>query len=319
MGTTRTRMWITEGNRVHAHHAADFGARDVAAHRDRQWLIARLCGLMEDALQLAGPNVHPPRYAVAAGMITSAQGVHEVPHVKSPTGADDLAAGMCALKLTLREEITLLLVPGVQTVGRQAAVEDISTGDLMRGEETLCIGLLQSGAWLCSMPLLNLGSHWKWIWGDCDGRIAGSRTTMTGEMIHAVQSSTLLAASVHQERPDAFDVEWVQRGVNTARAEGLGRALFCVRLLDHQGQGTPEKRLSYLYGAFLAQEIQFAKQLCRDTGDRVLISGSSALASLWRDCLLSESICAEVIDDGARDAAYLKGLQILAAKSGLLV
>ena len=190
----------------------------------------RLCGLLDDVLKLAGTGVHSPRYAVAAGMTTSAQGMEDVTHAEAPAGVEDLAKRMRAVKLSQRDETTLILVPGVRTGSLQVVVEDISTTDLMRGEETLCMGLLESGVLNSNMLLLNLGSHWKWIWVDRNRRIAGSRTTLTGEMIHAVQTNTLLAASVRQGRPVAFNREWVQHGLRKAQSEGLGRALFCVRL-----------------------------------------------------------------------------------------
>jgi 2-dehydro-3-deoxygalactonokinase len=274
---------------------------------------------MDEVLQSAEPDIPCPRYAVAAGMITSAQGLLEVPHVEAPAGAKELAAGARAVRITDRSDRVLILIPGIRTGGRQVAPEDISSADLMRGEETLCIGLLERGELKGQMSLLNLGSHWKWISVNRDGRIAGSWTTLTGEMIHAVQSNTLLAASVRAGRPDSFDVEWVRRGLHEARAEGLARALFCVRLLHQQGYGTPEERLSYLYGAFLANEIESAKNYCRQYGEKVLITGSLALATLWCECLQSVSISATVIEDREKEAAYLNGLQILAKNSRLLI
>jgi len=319
MGTTRTRVWLTVGNLVLAHGAADFGARNSAAHFDRQWLSARLCGLMDEVVQSAGSDIPFPRYALAAGMITSEQGLLEVPHVNAPAGAKELAAGARAVRIAERNDTVLILMPGIRTGGRQVASEDISNIDLMRGEETLCIGLQERGELTGRMSLLNLGSHWKWISVNDEGRITGSWTTLTGEMIHAVQSNTLLAASVRAGRPETFDLEWMRRGLNEARAEGLARALFCVRLLHQNGCGTPQERLSYLYGAFLAEEIESAKKHCSLYGEKVLITGPSALATLWGECLKSISISATVLEDRTREAAYLNGLHILAKNSGLLI
>ncbi len=318
MGTTRTRVWLVEGDTIYAHKVADFGARDSAARHDRLWLYERLVNIINETYQSAEAAVPYPKYAVAAGMITSVQGPLEVPHIEAPTGAREIAMGMRAANLAQCPALTILLVPGIRTGARQASLDEVSATDLMRGEETLCIGLLESAMLGSNTILLTLGSHWKWISVDADLRIAGSRTTLTGEMIHAIQSNTLLAASLFDRQPQMFDLEWIKRGLREARAHGLGRALFCVRLLDVHGHGTPEQRLAFLYGAFLAEELKSAKDLIG--GDlQVLISGPAALAAVWHECLQEMGIPSSTLEESVRESAYLKGLRVLSMANKLLV
>ena len=309
MGTTRTRAWLTVGAEIEAHCAADFGVRNVAAGESKQWLEQQLCALLDETYaarkttSIACPNV-----IIAAGMITSAQGIAEVPHVETPAGADELAASIHRHPRASRPEWSLLLVPGIRTgplaAGREATLET----DIMRGEETLSIGLLRTGALQPSAALLTLGSHWKWITIDAEKRIARSRTSLTGEMIHAVQANTLLAASLPQRRPDAFDPDWVDLGFREATRSGLGRALFCVRLLEQKGHGTGDQRLSFLYGAFLSGEIEHLSTRTQN----LLISGPPDLARLWQHYLAPTGISADVLEENDRESAYLQGLRSLA-------
>src|SRR5205807_2260285 len=92
----------------------------------------------------------------------------------------------------------IFLVPGVRT---GSLTGDATQADIMRGEETLCLGLLTMGKAVAGGVVLNLGSHWKAIRLDSDGRIAGSVTSLVGEMIYAAQTATILSNSVSPERP----------------------------------------------------------------------------------------------------------------------
>ena len=62
------------------------------------------------------------------------------------------------------------------------------------------MGLVANG--LAPLPgvVLNLGSHWKAISLDENGRIVSSVTSLSGEMIHAVQTTTILTLSARFRR-----------------------------------------------------------------------------------------------------------------------
>ena len=96
---------------------------------------------------------------------------------------------------------------------------------------------------------LALGSHEF----DQYARVGSSVTSMTGKLIHTAQTQTILAGSVPQTRPDVIDRAWLEAGMREQRRSGLARALFCVRLLEQGSDGSPEQRLSFLIGAFLAR------------------------------------------------------------------
>ena len=90
MGTTRTRVWITSNGQVTASLDSDFGARDSDSNYPAA-LEARLTELIDAAIDkasLEGPAARP-RFIVASGMITSKQGLREIPHQLAPAGLED--------------------------------------------------------------------------------------------------------------------------------------------------------------------------------------------------------------------------------------
>src|SRR5262249_47942624 len=148
-----------------------------------------------------------------------------------------------------------LLIPGVRSGTAATGPDAIGETDVMRGEETLCIGLNSLGLIKPPAVVLNLGSHWKAIQIDAEGRIASSITTLSGELIHSAQTQTVLASAVINDRPDRLDQAWIEAGMREERRSGLPRALFCVRLFELAGEGTPQDRLVFMIGAFIAADL----------------------------------------------------------------
>ncbi|HWQ35911.1 MAG TPA: 2-dehydro-3-deoxygalactonokinase [Blastocatellia bacterium] len=311
-GTTNTRVWLMRDDRIIARAAAMTGVRDTARDGSNERLRATLRELIAEVRQ-RGAEAAPdavPSCVVAAGMITSPLGLAEVAHVEVPAGAGELAAGVRRFHFPGITDLPVLLVPGVRSGAPQSTVEAIGQSDVMRGEETLCAGLMASGRVQPPVTVLNSGSHWKAIYLDAEGRIAASITTLSGEMIHAVQTTTILASAVPQMRPAIIDPVWCEAGRREQRRSGLSRALFCVRLLQLQGHGTPEERFAFLAGAFIAADLDaLRRQNALQAERRVFITGGGALAQAWGDALAEVSIPASVLTVDEVEAAFLGGLR----------
>src|ERR1700761_3562936 len=314
MGTTNCRVYVTEGRRVWARVEAGFGVRDAGRDPSSNLLRERLEALMVEAIEKARDAglTARPMFAVGAGMLTSPQGLLDIPHLPAPACEVDLARNMRAVSPPLTGGIELLLAPGVRTGSLSSDLESALQSDVMRGEETLVAGLAASGRIQANSAVLNLGSHWKWIWLDDRKCVSRSRTALTGELIHVTQSHTLLASALPKDKPETLHREWLDRGGREARESGLSRALFCVRLLEQAGHGSPEERLSFLYGAFLETEMLALEhdQSLRGV-ESVCITGPAPLAHAWMEKLRTTISKVEVIDETDRDEAYLEGLRRL--------
>src|SRR5262249_49985678 len=157
---------------------------------------------------------------------------------------------------------------------------------------------------------LNLGSHWKLIKLDQDSRIASSVTSMSGELIHTAQTQTILASSVPQTRPDEIDQTWLEAGMREQRRSGLARALFCVRLLEQGSESSPEQRLAFLIGAYLASDMDamYARGLL-DSHGAVVITGGGAIAEIWRLAFTNCSMRAITLNESEVENGLLTGVR----------
>lgn len=313
MGTTNTRVWLVVDGEVRDRATAMVGVRDTA----RENSTARIrSGLRDLIAELRGraraAGIPDPSHVVAAGMITSASGLAEVPHVRAPADARALAAAVQRHRFPDVTDLDVLLVPGVSTGAQHVPPEEVGDTDVMRGEETLCVGLLARGWLRPGGSLINLGSHWKAIAVDGDARIAASVTSLSGEMVLAAQTQTILASALPQARPTHIDQRWLGAGAREQRRAGLARALFCVRLLEQRADGSAEQRLSFLLGAFAAADVDAL--IARDAlaPDRpVVISGGGPLAGAVASMLAERSIEARLLSEEETESALLAGLHRL--------
>ena len=121
-------------------------------------------------------DAEPGLPVIACGMVGSAQGWSEAAY--RPTPVDVASLGQALHKVRSLRGVDVHIVPGV--------IEQVGLPNVMRGEETQVLGVLQGlGAdMLIGLP----GSHSKWV-EVVEGRITHFDTFMTGE-VFAVLSST---------------------------------------------------------------------------------------------------------------------------------
>ncbi|MFN8004844.1 MAG: 2-dehydro-3-deoxygalactonokinase [Acidobacteriota bacterium] len=310
MGTTNTRIWLVQGGQILAKRQAGVGVRDTARDGSALRIRQALRELIADLLQT---EQAAPQCLIAAGMITSPLGLAEVAHLSAPAGLSELADNVARFSFPDICALPVYLVPGIRSGNASASLADIGERDVMRGEETLCAGLVASGRITPPASILNLGSHWKWIELDAAGRVSGSITSLSGEMIHATQTTTILASAVPSERPETLADDWCAAGRREAQQSGLARALFCVRLLELAGQGTPEERMSYLLGAFIAADlIALQARGALTAGMSVYLTGGGAVAQGWQQALAAASVSAHQLAPDEIETALLKALQRIA-------
>lgn len=287
------------------------GARDTAKDGHDRALRLALRDLIARLRAEAPGDVARPRRVAAAGMITSPQGLVEVPHLAAPAGARELAAAAQERLLPEVCELPFVFVPGVKTTALPGIASGVAATDVMRGEETLCVGLVARGRLASGGALLNVGSHWKLIRIDAEARVAWSVTSLAGEMIQAVRSETILAAGLPSGPLPRPDVPRLLDGMAEARRSGLARALFCVRLLQLSG-ATPDERLSFLAGAFIGSDLdRLQANGMIAPGTPITIAGGDKVGGAWSVAL--EQIGCPVRSLPAEDveAAFVSGLRTI--------
>jgi 2-dehydro-3-deoxygalactonokinase len=321
MGTTNTRVWSMRGADILARAGKQVGVRDSARDRSTTRIQTTLKELIATVQQQASNVMESatPVYVAGAGMISSALGLAEVAHIRTPADVRALSAATRRFQFPEITALPFLLVPGVRSGTDLDDIESIGGDDVMRGEETLCVGLQTLGLVEAPGVVLNLGSHWKAIQLDAQGRIQSSITSLSGEMIDAVLSQTILASSVADNWPKTLSTEWFESGMNEQRQSGLSRALFVVRLLALKNQGTPEDRFSFLLGAFLASDLDPLVARGVLTGEtRIVISGHPSLAEACAYALQSMKIHATVLTEEETEKAFVTGIRSICAQSAAL-
>ena len=318
MGTTNTRVWLMRGDEVLARACKPVGVRnsadDGSPARIRSALKELISTVQNQTNDASNSNL--PLCVGAAGMISSSLGLAEVPHLPTPTGPRELSVATRRFEFPDICPLPFLLIPGVRSGPATTDFQSLGKVDVMRGEETLCVGLLALSLVAVPGVVLTLGSHWKAIQLDADGRIVSSITSLSGELIHAVQTRTILASSVGRDWPARSTPDWMDAGMQEHRRSGLSRALFCVRLMELGDEGTPQDRFSYLLGAFIASDLDALARRGILIGDiQVTISGHEVIAEAWASALARMSISATVLTEEETEKAFLSGLRSILSRT----
>ncbi|WP_439578117.1 2-dehydro-3-deoxygalactonokinase [Elioraea sp.] len=279
-GLTSFRAWrLAEDGAVLDRTTGPFGIRSVA-DRDFAAVLDRAVGTWR------------PATVLMCGMIGSRQGWVEAPYVAAPAGLAAIAAALAP-------------VPGMDSAWIVPGVSQ-DPPDVMRGEETQILGVaapLGAGRHVLCLP----GTHSKWAVLE-EGRVAGFRTAMTGEVFGLMRTQSMLAPLVPDdaaEDPGAFDA-----GVDRARDEGgLLHHLFGLRAAVLLGRLVPAALPSMLSGLLIGHEIA---ELSAEA-QTVHLVGSAALTERYGRALSRFGIAATT--HGEEMAA--RGLFVIAREAGI--
>ena len=207
-------------------------------------------------------------HILLCGMVGSRQGWVEADYLRCPVGIEELAASLVRVPFFGAK---VLLVPGV--MGPAAA----DVPELMRGEETAAMGILDvgAGAGLVCFP----GTHSKWI-ELSDRRIVSFTTSMTGDVYSALCKCTILERTMTTGA--ATEEAAFRDGVmRSADSGGLLHHLFGVRTRVLMGQIREEASASYLSGLLIGHEVRATMP----AGARVVLVGAAQLCGLYAQAI----------------------------------
>jgi 2-dehydro-3-deoxygalactonokinase len=341
VGSTNSRAWLVRGDEILQRETAAVGVRDSARDgstaRVRETVRDLIARLMASGAKDAS---RAPIPVFAAGMITSSLGLRDVPHLVAPAGVDELARGAVEFHDAEVAPQPIVLIPGIRTevfdragagaddgagagagasVAAASGAADALPFDVMRGEETLVCGLVARGQLDAGAALLNASSHWKLIRVDAERRVAGSRTSLGGEVVHAVQSGTILSASLPAGPLDRVSTAWLEAGARAGRRDGLLRALFGVRLLEQQTLADASERFSFLAGACIAEDIDALLAIGALTpGTQIAVSGPAAVPAAWAHLLSLAGCPATALDAETIERGFITGLLAIARRRATL-
>jgi len=292
-GTTNTRAYLfdSDGQLLAAQKRAA-GVRDTAADGTNRRLRAAVRECLEALPAETGTDFSHIGSIIASGMITSDLGLAEIPHIAAPCGVRELAAASRQILLANVCPVPIRFIPGVKNF-TGASAESLEAMDIMRGEETESCALIARYAAGKPMLLVLPGSHTKFVYVDAQGRIAGSLTTIGGELLAAITTDTILSGTVSgYVKSGEYDARAVLEGYDLARKTGLSRACFSARVAGLYLRRSAVYAANFLLGAVLQQDVYallhggltpFAEET------PVIIAGKEPFKQALSDCFLHEN------------------------------
>ncbi|MFW6158382.1 MAG: 2-dehydro-3-deoxygalactonokinase [Planctomycetota bacterium] len=313
-GTTNTRVWLLREGEVIARAEVQVGVRETARTGSPAMLKGGIDAAIEQAASRAGADI--PDVGLAAGMITSRLGLVDLPHLPAPAGPDDLADAVERVDYPDHGGLSVYYVRGVRAGEVGCGLDGAPETDIIRGEETEVFGALQGLSLDSPLLYVHLGSHTKAIQIDAEGRIAGGITTLAGELDHVVRTETILSGALPPERMEPCDESLLDRGAEWARAYGLPRSFFLIRILDQSGQFEPHQLGNVFVGAIAGEDLHALRgHGLLDRYDRVVLSGRPRFQSAWRHFLERGGLDVTGLTEEQTEHAFLTGLRNIVFRS----
>ena len=255
-------------------------------------------------------DANPGVPVIACGMVGSAQGWCEAPYRETPASLN--ALGTALQRVRSVRGVDLHIVPGV--------IQRSALPNVMRGEETLVLGVVQSFPQLNDCLIGLPGSHSKWVQVQ-DGNLVHFDTFMTGELYAAVCEHTILGRT--QQRSEQFDPAAFDRGVQVALSPdgrlGPLSTLFSARTLGLTGQLSPTQQPDYVSGLLIGHELSALGGAVRERRGAapmpaIILIGNSRLCERYQRALAACGFA----DVRLAEQATEQGLWHLAQAAGLL-
>ena len=311
-GTTNTRLTLTAGEQILARSVRRAGAADADRERRNSALAAAVA---EETASLRERFRIRIDALVLSGMITSGNGLCEVPHIPAPAGIGELAAGIRVTELPeILPDTPVLCIPGVRTGGERP-----QDRDMMRGEETEVLGDLDAHDTAGRRLYLHFGSHNKAILLH-RRRIVDSRTTLGGELLQAVTAGTILRSSAGAPEGFVPDAEWIRRGCALGASEGVSRALFGARLFSVLDGAGPAQVRSLIYGVLAGQDLKAFAGLLAQEPEELVLYGRGEFIEAFRCCAgaAAAAIPARIIPYADSERMSLQGMRAICKRRGIL-
>lgn len=280
-GTTNTRIRLVEDGKIIDTIKIPKGARaNMEAPRSLDSAVSEAITTILSRNHITECDV---LRILASGMVTSEFGLCVLPHIVAPAGVRELHESIHEVSLSHISPIPFAFIRGVRLPG-----DTLENADMMRGEETELVGI---GDGTPNTLYVLPGSHSKLVLTDEEGRISSFSTMLTGEMIYALATATILRDAVDLSL-SSFDEKRLVEGYRYAREHGRNEALFKVRILKNLLGASPIECYSFFLGVVLSDEIDAIRS---SVADRVVIGGKSQIRNATKALLLAEGEAREIV------------------------
>ena len=261
-GTTNTRafLWDKRG-RVVLSSKSSIRIRDSVELGDKQRLHYSIKHLISTLLEKQ--QLSPKQIAAiyASGMITSNMGLIELPHLIAPVSLEDFSEHVVSRQIPQICSLPIHFIPGMKNMPDTAvSLTQLDTMDIMRGEETEALALLEHVNQKQNCLLVLPGSHTKFILVNAEGQLSSCLTTLSGELLSVLTNHTVLADAVeHKFADEKWNSEYLLAGFQTAHTTSFSRTAFLTRIVSQFLSKDIECCASFLLGTVLENDITAIK------------------------------------------------------------
>ncbi len=294
MGTSNTRLWLCDNDKISYNKKFSFGAK-LGKIEGRNSLFLRLKEALKELLDTKGLKESDIECIITSGMSGSEIGLCDIPHTTLPS--DKYASAKNISRVTINEitDIQFLFVPGLK------ACKGDTILDIMRGEETEIYGILSHLPKGRSAIVVLPGTHNKVIKVNENSEITDFCTTFSGELLDMIISESILSGSVSHDF--TLSQIYAKRGMEFALTKGLNAAIFHVRIMGKNGASS-DAMSSFLYGAVLGEDAKLISDYSANS--TVYVGGNQRLQELY--CLLLDKLSPIALSRDICDSAVLCGL-----------
>ncbi|ATM87531.1 2-dehydro-3-deoxygalactonokinase [Yersinia enterocolitica] len=292
-GSTNTRLYLVDQEMVKDKYEVAIGVNSTVSNGNNQQLKLTLTEAIKSLLNQNKLSLHDVDFAIASGMITSNLGLLEVPHLIAPVNINDFAQHTCEVEgnKVLPIDLPIIFIPGVKNDIGEATWDNIRKIDLMRGEETQAIGVISSMSLTLPATIVELGSTTKLIHINKEGAIAGSITSLSGQVYAAVRKETFINSSMidsDSNTQDFYSTDILKYAYECVNRAGLLRSLLFTRFIQFSLSTTAAERKFYCESTIAADDMKLFDEAEEQgfslTGDIIFI-GNSERCKLYQGML----------------------------------
>lgn len=327
-GTTNSRIYVLDGDfHTVAVGAKKVGVKDTVGGGTRV-LRDGLSELFLDTIRDAGLEVGYIRLAVAFGMITSELGLMEIPHLWAPAGLEELVKSVEVVHdpEVFPPDVPVVFIRGIKNrFESDATVHDVRRLDFLRGEESQVMGLLHLYPNLRPpFTVVVFSSHTKYIRVTGDSKIAGSLTTLSGQIYEAIVSSSAVGKSVARGSGSQFDPEIADLAYEAVQSSGFLRAILMPRFMDVLLRQPASANSLFLTAAIVADDMRTISDFqlvgFDDSRDYVLL-GQEDRCRCFAHFIQSRHgsrVIKQIYHQSELDQLSITGAALIASRAGLL-
>jgi 2-dehydro-3-deoxygalactonokinase len=241
---------------------------------------------------------------IISGMASSSIGFVDIPYSSVPFSVDGASIQTAFIVAAKGFEHDVWIVSGLRTID-----------DVMRGEETQLIGLIEPGHQVKNELFIFPGTHSKHI-SVKNNKVIDFKTYMTGEVFALLSQQSILKSAVEKDTisESASNLQSFKKGVKEGNSSNLLNTIFKARTNQLFDIYSKKENYNYLSGLLIGAEL---KDLVNSDAETINLVCGHGLAEYYHVALLTllpgrrvRAFSGQQVDQATIDGHYKIGKQL---------